>query len=389
MAIDAGTASGNPTALYGFQFDVKFDPTVLQVVQVAEGQSFFKTNLSDFQPGKVDNTNGTISTSYDTLQGSFLDIPDQPAEIAVVLFKAIKPGTGNVTLQHPVIVDASGHRMILNAGQPSYSLSVVDTTPPVVIPTVTGTLGANGWYTSPVKVTWQEADQYSTITSQACPPTTISADTAGQTVSCTATDGAGLKTTQTVTIKKDASLPSITPVVTGTQGANGWYTSNVTVAWKETGGVSGITSAQCAQSSVNTDTAGTTFSCLAASGAGLQTTKSVTIKRDATPPVISGLPAQGTCYLWPPNGRLVTVATVTAKAGVSGLASGSPQVTATSTPSNGQSSDIVINNGVVQLRATVSHGSLPRVYTITATASDSAGEKSTATTQCTVARPPD
>jgi hypothetical protein len=71
------------------------------------------------------------------------------------------------------------------------------------------------------------------------------------------------------------------------------------------------------------------------------------------------------------------------------LASGSPQVTATSTPSNGQSSDIVINNGVVQLRATVSHGSLPRVYTITATASDSAGEKSTATTQCTVARPPD
>jgi hypothetical protein len=50
---------------------------------------------------------------------------------------------------------------------------------------------------------------------------------------------------------------------------------------------------------------------------------------DKTPPAISGMPGAG-CRLWPPNHKLVQVATVTAKDALSGLAPGSFKVTGTS-----------------------------------------------------------
>ena len=131
----------------------------------------------------------------------------------------------------------------------------------------------------------------------------------------------------------------------------------------------------------------TTISYSAADIAGnVEASKSVTIMLDKTAPVVSGMPSG--CALSPARHQLVQVATITASDTLSGLASLS--VTATSNePDSGTGGgdvpgDIVINDGVVQLRAERSPGSKGRTYTIFATATDVAGNVTTTTATCTV-----
>jgi hypothetical protein len=73
--------------------------------------------------------------------------------------------------------------------------------PPVITPTVTGTLGNNGWYTSPVTVTWG-SDQ-PTIASEGCGQQNLSVATTGTTFTCTLS-GPGGVSSQSVTVKLDS-----------------------------------------------------------------------------------------------------------------------------------------------------------------------------------------
>jgi hypothetical protein len=49
--------------------------------------------------------------------------------------------------------------------------------------------------------------------------------------------------------------------------------------------------------------------------------RALTVRIDKTPPVLSGIPAVGTCTPWPPNHKMVTVATVSVSDSFSGPAS--------------------------------------------------------------------
>lgn len=112
------------------------------------------------------------------------------------------------------------------------------------------------------------------------------------------------------------------------------------------------------------------------------------VRIDRTRPVLSGLPAPG-CTLWPPNHSLVQVAVVTAADALSGVLPGSLGVTAMSSEPEGPSArgsrpDIVIEGGVVWLRAERSGGGAGRVYEIRAAASDLAGNLTHAAATCSV-----
>jgi len=98
-----------------------------------------------------------------------------------------------------------------------------DTTAPVIVPTVTGTLGGNGWYTSNVSLTWSVTDPESTVSSTSgCGPTNITADQGPITYTCTATS-AGSTASQSVSIKRDATAPSVAVALDRTPDSNGWY----------------------------------------------------------------------------------------------------------------------------------------------------------------------
>ncbi len=81
---------------------------------------------------------------------------------------------------------------------------------PVVVPHVSGTMGSNGWYRGDVTVTWDVSDSSSGIASSSgCSKTQLTTETAGQTLTCTATNGAGLSTTASVMVRIDKTPPVI------------------------------------------------------------------------------------------------------------------------------------------------------------------------------------
>ena len=261
-----------------------------------------------------------------------------------------------------VVTDLAGNSATFTT--PSFN---IDLSPAVVTPSLSGTPGSNGWYTSDVQVSWNTSDDVSTIrASEGCETTSVTADTEGVTYTCTATSAGGTQT-GTITVKRDATAPTLTfgapnpppngaglnstdvsipfttadatsgvastsraspvvitgegsgltaqvivtdaagnsatftspavnisygppvvqPVVTGTLGLLGWYTSDVQVSWSiSTPPASIISSTGCAASSVTADTASVTFTCSVTSAGGT-TSNSINLKRDATPPVLT------------------------------------------------------------------------------------------------------
>jgi hypothetical protein len=90
------------------------------------------------------------------------------------------------------------------------TITVTDPTPPAIIPTITGTLGRNGWYTSNVAVNWSVNDPESGIaSSDGCDPTALATDTAGTNLTCSATNGAHLSSSITINLKLDKTAPTI------------------------------------------------------------------------------------------------------------------------------------------------------------------------------------
>lgn len=191
----------------------------------------------------------------------------------------------------------------------------------------------------------------------------------------------------------DTTPPVITPTITGTLGANGWYRSAVAVSWTVSDPESGVTNTTgCTGVTLSSNTAGITLTCVATNAVQLTSSRSVNIKIDQTQPVISGAPVSG-CILWPPNHSLISVATLTATDPMSGVTNFN--VVATSNePDNGLGdgdtpSDIAISGtGLqarsVQLRAERSGTGNGRVYLVTGNATDAAGNVATVQFQCTV-----
>jgi CSLREA domain-containing protein len=131
-----------------------------------------------------------------------------------------------------------------------YSLEILpplDSTPPAITPTVTGTLGNNGWYVSDVQVSWSVVDNESPISNQTgCDTQNVTADTSGVTFTCSATSTGGTNS-QSVTIKRDATAPTITFASRTAPNSAGWNNSDVTVLWNCSDNLSGA-----ANSSVST-----------------------------------------------------------------------------------------------------------------------------------------
>jgi hypothetical protein len=90
---------------------------------------------------------------------------------------------------------------------PFVSCPAGDTTPPVITHDVTGTLGANGWYTGDASLTWSYSDPESGIKSlTGCRDVTISQDQAATEYTCSATSDGGTSN-DSVTIARDATKP--------------------------------------------------------------------------------------------------------------------------------------------------------------------------------------
>ena len=235
------------------------------------------------------STTGTTSATVEVLgtSGSTTQsIPpgaNQSATLQVTVPSGATIGAHNLKV---TVTNATGSGSNQKNDQKSGIIVIsADTTPPVITPSVTGTAGSNGWYTSDVTVSWAVTDPESATTSQAgCDVTTLSTETVGTTLTCTATSGGGTASSS-VTIKLDKTPPTVSlGIASGTPGDNGWYTSDVVLHTSGTETIS--TPIVCdGDQSQSTDTAGTTFTGSCTNDAGLKGTSApVTVKVDKTPP---------------------------------------------------------------------------------------------------------
>ncbi|MEO5316120.1 PxKF domain-containing protein [Pseudarthrobacter sp. CC12] len=160
--------------------------------------------------------------------------------------------------------------------------------------------GLNGWYKSAVKLHWivTEADSPSTLKLTGCQDQDITADQVATDYSCSATSSGGTAAPQTVNLGKDATAPTVAANGgTGTLGNNGWYTSDVEASFTGTDATSGLLAATQTATSAGegsavkvdspafTDIAGNTTQA----GAAWQT-----FKIDKTAPGVSYTSAAGT-----------------------------------------------------------------------------------------------
>ncbi len=122
-----------------------------------------------------------------------------------------------------------------------------DSTPPVITPSVSGTLGNNDWFTSNVSISWTVTDEESEVPSQnGCEAQTVTADTSGVTFTCSATSEGGT-TSQSVTVKRDATPPNISFSSRTPANASGWNNTNVEVQWSCSDALSGAVAASVNQ----------------------------------------------------------------------------------------------------------------------------------------------
>ena len=197
-----------------------------------------------------------------------------------------------------------------------------------------------------------------------------------------------------------AQPPTTSAVITGSSGHNGWYTSNVTVALNAIGGT-GV-GAKSTQYSLD----GGPWQ-LYAGGSPIvihdegrhtlqffstdffdnrESLKTVTVNIDKTSPTISGLSSN--CLLWPPNHKMVQVATISASDAVSGLSSFGVTGTSNQPASPGEKDVVIVGSGLearsVSLRAERLGTGNERIYTLTAIAQDVAGNNARVTATCVV-----
>jgi hypothetical protein len=179
-----------------------------------------------------------------------------------------------------VVVEADGYQTLISpvVGVPpevtdlDLALTPVasDNTPPIITSNVVGTPGNNGWYVNDVTVSWNVTDPESAISSQTgCDAVVINADTIGTTITCEATSAGGTASAS-VTIKRDATKPSLNPSVAPNPVLlNGSATATAGAA----DNLSGIASQSC--DAVNTSSVGAkSISCSATDNAGNSNTAS-------------------------------------------------------------------------------------------------------------------
>jgi len=198
---------------------------------------------------------------------------------------------GTFPLQVPVFDIVTTAPATLAPGiSATYSVHVVppsDSTPPVITPNVSGPLGTNGWYTGDVSVSWSVTEAQSAVTaSSGCGATTISTDTTGTTLTCTATSAGGTAS-NSVTIKRDTTAPEFTAGASVAPNETGYNNSPVDVSYNCSDETSDLADPCPAPDHATTD--GThTFSHTVHDNAGNSSSVSTTVNLDATKPTILG-----------------------------------------------------------------------------------------------------
>jgi alpha-tubulin suppressor-like RCC1 family protein len=265
-------------------------------------------------PDQTVPLNGSTTAAF-TLQGSGSD----DGQIQPLTFQWSQGGTPVGSTPSVTLSRGLGlHTFTLAAfdgqlsGNDSVHITVVDPTPPLVAPTITGPEGSNGWYTGIVAVTWKAVDHESTIISPPCPDLLLKDDGANQSVTCFA-ESAGGKTTGSASVSIDSEPPVVTVPSNVTVPALDTLTPVSYSGESATDATSGVASFGCLPASGSDFPIGpTTVTCTATDGAGNSVARTFTVTVVPATTSMPVLSAQASTLV----GETVTVSAVLTRTSV-------------------------------------------------------------------------
>jgi hypothetical protein len=196
-------------------------------------------NVSFFAPPAVGRINVQIKL-FERTNVIEIHSLSVPADFDHVHTQGIENATGTHAYFVPGRVATS---FVLSNDAVRFRPPSPDVTPPTIAPSVTGTLGDNGWYTSDVGVTWSVTDAESDVTgTSGCEALSITTDQQATTYTCSASSLGG-SSSESVTVKRDATNPAV--VYSGNAGS---YTVDqpVNITCSASDATSGLASADCA-----------------------------------------------------------------------------------------------------------------------------------------------
>src|SRR5918997_552949 len=176
--------------------------------------------------------------------GTFSTAQAQGSSVATIKAPST-PGTYTYTVNYNLVRSGADPNEIGGAVNPAQFVLTVaqtDSTAPVISKVVTGTLGTNGWYKSNASVDWTVSDPESAISSQnGCADFSVTSDQQATTYTCTATSAGGTSS-DSVTIKRDATGPGVVASPDRNADHNGWYNQAITVSFSGNDATSSVES---------------------------------------------------------------------------------------------------------------------------------------------------
>ncbi|HVZ78912.1 MAG TPA: vWA domain-containing protein [Gemmatimonadaceae bacterium] len=193
----------------------------------------------------VDGSGATYDAATHAVTWSVPALQSVPRNLSLTLAPSLqaqplcglKPALTSVSVTYALSTGGQYTRLL-----PDANITVTKCNPPVVTPSVTGTVGQNGWYTSDVAVGFDVQSDSPLTSETGCSASTLTVDTADSTFTCTAANDAG-SVTKSVTVKRDA-----TPPVVAYSGNAGTYgaSQDVAITCAATDATSGVASSTCA-----------------------------------------------------------------------------------------------------------------------------------------------
>lgn len=159
----------------------------------------------------------------------------------------------------------------------------IDRTAPAAAPVASAT----GWSAGDVTVTWNWSDAGSGLDGASCPATSTSTGEGVITLSASCTDLAGNTATATQVVQVDKTAPAAAPVQSPAANAAGWVNADATVAWGWADAGSGIDAGNCTTSSTSTGEGTTVLAVTCADLVGNTASATQTVKVDKTAPTVA------------------------------------------------------------------------------------------------------
>jgi hypothetical protein len=169
----------------------------------------------------------------------------------------------------------------------------IDAEPPTTMAAPNPSPNGAGWFNAPLSVSWTGNDDTSGIAACSLSVTYNGPDTTGTTKTGSCTDKAGNSSSDSYTIKYDATSPQTSPAPNPAPNGNGWLKTPLTLGWTgndPTPG-SGIASCSPSVSYSGPDTTGTTRTGNCTDVAGNTSSNSFVIRYDTHAPTTDATPS--------------------------------------------------------------------------------------------------